>query len=118
MEGTSFEHSVTCRIAYEGTHVVVFPDRIRQVDPYQMQCALAHVLVHEITHVLQGICRHSATGIMKARWDQRDYFEMSRKPLPFAEEDVALIYAGLRGRQARLATAMAAVVNADAVAGQ
>ena len=103
---------------YEGIHVVVFPDRVPQFDPYQRQCVLAHVLVHEITHVLEGICRHSATGIMKARWDRRDYFEMSRKPLPFAEEDVALIYAGLRVRQARVDTAVTAVVSVEAVAVQ
>jgi hypothetical protein len=103
---------------YEGTHVVVFPNRVRLLDPYQRQCVLAHVLVHEITHVLEGICRHSATGIMKARWGQRDYLEMSCKPLPFAQDDVDLIYAGLRARQARVATAVTAVVSVEAVAVQ
>jgi len=103
---------------YEGTHVVVFPNRVRLLDPYQRQCVLAHVLVHEITHVLEGICRHSATGIMKARWNQQDYLEMSCKPLPFAPEDVDLIYAGLRARQTRLAAAATAAVSEPAVAGQ
>jgi hypothetical protein len=42
--------------------------------------------VHEITHVLEGIDRHSATGIMKDRWDDNDYAEMRRKPLRFAPE--------------------------------
>jgi hypothetical protein len=69
---------------------------------------LAHVLVHEITHVLEGIDRHSATGIMKDRWDDNDYFEMRRKPLRFAQKDVDLIYDGLKVRQARLATALTA----------
>jgi hypothetical protein len=103
---------------YEGTHVVVFPDRVRQSDPYQRQCVLAHVLVHEITHVLQRICRHSATGIMKARWNRNDYFEMGRKPLPFAQEDIDLIYDGLRVRQAHVAITLTAAESGAAVAGQ
>src|ERR1035441_2688583 len=45
---------------------------------------------------LEGISRHSSTGIMKARLDYHDYFEMRRKPLPFAQEDVNLIYDGLK----------------------
>jgi hypothetical protein len=34
---------------------------------------LCHVIVHEITHVLENIDRHSAEGIMKAHWSDRDY---------------------------------------------
>jgi hypothetical protein len=34
---------------------------------------LGHVLVHEITYILQGICRHSESRIMKARWELRDF---------------------------------------------
>jgi len=30
---------------------------------------LAHIFVHEITHVLEDVARHSASGIMKARWE-------------------------------------------------
>lgn len=106
---------------YEGTHIVVFPDRVQKVQ--KLNCVrgpklLADVLVHEITHILQGICRHSATGVMKARWEENDYFEMSRKPLPFAQEDIDLIYYGLKVRQARLATAATAGVSRAPVAGQ
>jgi len=59
---------------------------------------LAHVLVHEITHILQGTCRHSDTGIMKARWTHQDYMEMGQKPLSFTEEDLQLIRTGLAKR--------------------
>jgi hypothetical protein len=65
-----------------------------------VRSAMAHVLVHEITHLLEGVDRHSATGIMKARWSEGDYFEMRRKPLPFAQEDVNLIHAGLSASRA------------------
>lgn len=50
---------------YEGTHIVVFPNRFREFDLHQRLCVEAHVLVHEITHVLQGTSRHSATGIIR-----------------------------------------------------
>src|ERR1039457_2402642 len=80
---------------YEGT-IVVFLDRVQALNRNGVRSAMAHVLVHEITHVLEGIDRHSATGIMKAHWNDNDYFEMRRKPLTFAPEDVDLIYAGLK----------------------
>ena len=93
---------------YGRNFIVVFPDRVQDLSRHGGPSVLAHVLVHEITHVLEGIDRHSATGIMKARWDDNDYFEMRRKPLPFAQEDVDFIYDGLKVRQAGVATAMSA----------
>jgi hypothetical protein len=62
---------------------------------------LAHVLVHEITHVLQCVDRHSETGVMKARWTTDDYYEMRWKPLEFTSEDVELIRLGMQVLQAR-----------------
>jgi hypothetical protein len=56
---------------------------------------------------------------MKDRWYRDDYFEMVRKPLPFAQEDIDLIYEGLKARRAHLVgTAVTAAVSAGAVAGQ
>jgi hypothetical protein len=82
-------------LPYEGTHIVVFYDRIQRqsaaVDPNALPMLLAHVMVHEITHILQGVSRHSETGIMKARWDERDYGQMRIKPLPFTDADIYLI---------------------------
>jgi len=84
---------------YEGVHIILFYDRVRAAtEPELTPNVLAHVLVHEITHILQGTCRHSDTGIMKARWAHTDYMEMGRKPLSFTEEDVQLIRFGLAGR--------------------
>jgi len=60
---------------------------------------LAHVLVHEITHILEGVARHSETGIMKANWTLRDYYDMQTKTLQFASEDVELIHRGLAQRR-------------------
>lgn len=55
-------------------------------------CLLAHVMVHEITHVLEGTARHG-TGVMKASWDEADFRVMMFHPLPFAEEDIRLLRA-------------------------
>jgi hypothetical protein len=91
---------------YEGS-IVVFLDRIHQSNHNGLPVVMAHVLVHEITHVLEAINRHSATGIMKARWNGQDYSEMRRKRLPFAPEDINLIYDGLKAsRPSSVATAI------------
>jgi hypothetical protein len=42
--------------------------------------------------------RVKENGIMKAHWDEQDYFLMRRKPLEFAHEDIDLIYLGLAAR--------------------
>jgi hypothetical protein len=84
---------------YEGVHIDVFYDRVRAAtEPELTPNVLAHVLVHEITHILEGTCRHSETGIMKARWTHQDYMEMGQKPLSFTEEDVRLIRFGVAKR--------------------
>lgn len=84
---------------YEGTHIVVFWDRIqRKMPPMKAQVLLAHVLVHEITHILQAINRHSESGVMKAQWSDEDLFQMMRKPLGFTESDILIIRRGLEVR--------------------
>ncbi len=76
-------------LPYEGTRIVVFWDRMAFVlAPVAM---LAHVMVHEITHILEGISRHSECGIMKAHWTDEDDKAMMIRPLKFAVEDVVLI---------------------------
>lgn len=86
--------------AYERKHIVVFWDRVQQkVPPERAPVLLAYVLVHEITHILQGINRHSDSGVMKADWDMDDIFKMwSGKPLGFTERDVDLIRRGWEAR--------------------
>jgi hypothetical protein len=64
-------------------------------DPAFVIAVLAHVMVHEITNVLQRIDRHSEEGIMRAHWSSLDYHRMTRHPLTFALEDVELIRLGL-----------------------
>jgi hypothetical protein len=94
-------------LPYEGTHIVVYYDRISQEQSKTaVPNVVAHVLVHEITHILEGMVRHSDAGIMKAHWDDRDFTDMFWKPLKFAQVDIDLIYSGLEGRAARTTAAM------------
>jgi hypothetical protein len=97
--------ALACARPYEGTHIRLFYDRIAQVDAVLLPRLLAHVLVHEVTHILQNICRHSNHGVMKARWEQEDYSQMRWKPLGFANEDIDLIRDGLAARAARVMVA-------------
>ncbi len=84
-------------LLFEGLHIRVFYDRIvseahdRQLRPY----LLAYVIVHEITHILEGVDRHSDSGIMKAHWGSDEYALMRSGQLRFAEEDIELIHLGL-----------------------
>jgi hypothetical protein len=56
---------------------------------------LAHVLSHEICHVLQRTNVHAEAGLMKARWRIEDYRRMAEKPLPFTQIDMEMMHHGL-----------------------
>ena len=84
---------------FEGTRIVVFYDRVRRtVRADAVPSLLGHVLAHEIVHMLQGVERHSTTGVMKQKWNYHDYVEMELRPLRFTDEDVLLIRQGLKTR--------------------
>lgn len=86
-------------LPFEGTHIRVFYDRIQErAGISTLPRLLAHVLVHEITHILQGTCSHSDTGVMKAHWDGIDYADMTRTLLPFTDDDIMMIHRGLEAR--------------------
>jgi hypothetical protein len=85
-------------LPYQGSHIVVLFDRFARSagGPRQVSTILAHVMAHEITHLLEGVARHSQTGVMKAHWDAHDFMEMALTPLPFDPEDIEMIQRGLR----------------------
>lgn len=88
---------------FEGDYIRVFYDRIENPDrPHATVMLLAHVMVHEITHILEGVNRHSEEGVMKAQWTADDLVQITYKQLPFGPEDVRLMRIGLayRGRAA------------------
>jgi hypothetical protein len=91
-------------LVFEGDHIRVFYDRIQNPGrPHTTAMLLAHVMVHEIGHVLEGVDGHSEHGIMKAFWTPDDVLQLAYQPLPFDPQDVLLIREGLanRGRTAR-----------------
>jgi len=98
-------------LPYEGVHIQVFYDRIAGADPELVPSLMANAIVHEITHILQGIDRHSTGGIMKAVWTTSDYTLMKRSQLRFTTLDAEMIHDGFAARAARPAagTLVAAV---------
>jgi hypothetical protein len=87
-------------LAYaRGVHIKVFWDRVKEsanCNPALSHKLLAHVMVHEITHVLEGINHHSDDGVMKAQWTNSDIMQMERTPLLFNRHDIELIHEGLK----------------------
>lgn len=84
---------------FEGVHIRIFYDRVENVHtPRATVMVLAHVIVHEITHVLEQSDQHSKEGVMKAQWTLDDFQKMAYKPLPFDPEDVVLIRRGVASR--------------------
>ena len=84
---------------FEGVHIQVFWGRLGAAAQRGTTPALlAHVLVHEITHILQGTDYHSQEGVMKAHWTPKDIRQMPVKPLSFDRFDVELIHLGLAAR--------------------
>jgi hypothetical protein len=59
-------------------------------------------MAHEITHLLQGINRHSSAGVMKARLTDADLVAIQYKPLTFDPHDVSLIHMGIDMRTSPL----------------
>jgi len=89
-------------LPFEGSQIVIFWERIEATtNTRDAPPLLAHVMAHEIGHVLEGTSRHSASGLMKAHWDKTDVRDLCWKPMPFAEEDIDLIYQGVKERASR-----------------
>lgn len=96
--------ALACAQVFEGVHIRVFWDRVQNTVSGANPLGtflLAHIMAHEITHILQGINRHSETGVMKASWTQTEIEQMATKPLSLAPEDVELIHLGLLKRATR-----------------
>jgi hypothetical protein len=81
-------------LADSGVRIVVFYDRVKPllVGHHAPEATiLGYVLAHETAHVLQGIARHSETGIMRASWTDGDFQLMGTRLLTFTPEDVQLV---------------------------
>ena len=72
--------------------IVLFYDRVlNTASPALTPALLGYVLAHEIVPMLQGVDLHTDSGVMKARWDTRDYCEMQCGRLKLSQEDIAWI---------------------------
>jgi len=98
---------------YEHGEIVVFYDRVARRLPGKETVLLAHVLVHEIAHVLFGVSHHSKAGLMKASWEGEDISAMRFKPLPFGPGDIELLHRGLEARESRLALSESRVTRSE-----
>jgi hypothetical protein len=86
-------------LVFEGVHITIFWDRVRgAARPDGATSLLAHVLVHEITHILQRTQYHSLQGVMKARWTAEEIWQMAWKPLGFDRYGLELMHDGLVNR--------------------
>jgi hypothetical protein len=85
-----------------GTAIDIFYNRVVANNHDAPGQLLGHVMAHEIAHVVQGVVRHSETGLMKPHWGSKDYYAMHARPLAFAEEDVELLRMGLETRAAKI----------------
>ena len=85
-------------LPYERVHVRVFYDRVCSFGTDRETSLLGYVMAHELGHILQGVARHSKSGVMKAEWDENDRFNMSNRRLGFSSLDADLIHEGLEGR--------------------
>jgi hypothetical protein len=95
-------HALGYALPYDGTHIVVFYDRIQRQQQRLVSALTAHVIAHEIGHLLEGVIHHSDDGLMKAQWDLSDFSQIARRPLSFSPEDVLLIRRGLKYRSSLL----------------
>jgi hypothetical protein len=81
-----------------GRGVQIFADRVRWSAGTRAgaeAALLGYVMAHEIAHVLQGVDRHSDTGVMKAHWTPGDRDAILDGRLEFEEHDAYLMRRGL-----------------------
>lgn len=67
-------------LPYNRGQIVAFYDRVvSSRGIVSIEDMLSYVFAHEIAHSLEGISRHSASGIMKASWDNADRLLMTQR---------------------------------------
>jgi len=94
------------------SEISVFTDRVTlYYQPYPeigRGRVLGHVLAHEIVHVLEGVARHSDTGLMVGNWSWRELRDVTTRGLHLAEEDRRLVSFGIEARRRRATLTAAA----------
>jgi hypothetical protein len=90
-------------VGSSGTEIIAYKDRLGRflADSGSLSReAAGYVLAHELAHVMQGVARHSESGIMKAIWSREDCDAMASHQLAFTRLDIELIHQGLADHRA------------------
>jgi hypothetical protein len=87
-----------------GAAITLYEDRLQEFLKRHsdvQNIALAYVLAHELAHVMQGLERHSDSGILKPNWSDTDFRQMRSLKLAFTANDSDLIHLGIEARTSR-----------------
>jgi hypothetical protein len=68
------------------------------------QVILAHVMAHELGHLLLGVGSHSAAGIMHVPWTKKELERMAQGSMLFSSREADRIRQQIRARSAHEAT--------------
>ena len=86
----------------QGSRVYIVYERVealaRESPEVDASVLLGYVVAHEIGHLLLGSHSHSATGIMQARWFQRELHQMATGDLLFTPSEHIRLHAALLAR--------------------
>jgi len=74
-----------------GNRVVIFYDRVLTSMNQPSPELLAHVIAHEIGHMLIGTLSHAPAGVMRAHWQRHDLYAMRAHPLSFDSYNAGMI---------------------------
>ncbi len=97
-QASARKSALACAYPNEGVHIELFVDRLTENDHLGQSRYMGYVMAHEITHILQGVARHSDAGVMKAAWTLAENRQISFLQLGFDPEDIQLIQAGMEKR--------------------
>jgi hypothetical protein len=84
-----------------GVEITLYKARVKRLvanHPSLERAVVGYVLAHELAHVMQGVPRHSGSGILKAQWSKDDFERMMLHELAFSALDAELIHRGLAVR--------------------
>ena len=77
-------------LATRGLNVIIFNDRVKRIAlqsnrPYP--AVLAHVIAHEIGHVLLRTHSHAKSGLMSSQWNDQEYNRLANGVLLFSRDE-------------------------------
>jgi hypothetical protein len=87
-------------LATKGLNVRIFHDRVRHTaerESREYAVVLAHVIAHEIGHVLLRSIDHPSWGLMSAAWGKHEYGVMSGGTLRFEKNQARVMEEVLSG---------------------